>query len=272
MNNLNCNLCNNNEGKIIEIDHPYKVIQCKNCGLIYVNPQPEVAELYEHYNKEYYEEWLKTQLTARKAMWRRRFKKIKKIKNSGRLLDVGCGTGLFLSEARNSGWQVWGTEVSEYAVAFIKNSFNLDVSRGELKDSGFEDNFFDLVTAWHVLEHMKDPLATLIEIKRILKPKGTLIVAVPNIPNFLYRLAYFFVKFKRFKLFSKDAKELHFYHFNGRTLKKIIEKAGFSVEKITIDTEQTMPIMRFYGLCTRLLYNLTRINLGLALEVYCRKE
>ena len=268
---INCNLCGESNYRILQLAGAHKVVKCKKCGLIYINPQPEEAILFEHYNQEYFAPWLKEQFVARKKMWKRRLKKVQIFKRTGKLLDVGCGTGLFLNEAKRNGWDVYGTEVSSYAVDYAKKSFDIEVFEGELKDNNFPDNFFDVITFWHVLEHTADPLGNLIEARRILKPGGIVVVAVPNVHNIIYKAAYMLVKLHKPKLFSAKDREIHLYHFSINTLKKMIEKADFTLIKFNIDKERITPGECIIDTFAWIIYKILRVNFGMALEAYAKK-
>ncbi len=91
------------------------------------------------------------------------------------------------------------------------------------------------VTMWHVLEHTRDPIAVLREIRRILKDNGIFILAIPNLNNFLFQLAYRLIRGRRMHLFDPDDRELHLYHFTTETIRLALEKTGFSVQKILPD-------------------------------------
>ncbi len=268
---MNCNLCGQNNYKIVQSAGAYNVVKCKNCSLIYVNPQPEEAVLFNHYEKEYFAPWLKEQLAARKEMWKRRLKKIQAFKKTGKLLDVGCGAGLFLNEAKYNGWDVYGTEVSSFAAEHVKKAFDIEIFEGELKDTNFSENFFDVITFWHVLEHTIDPLGNLIVAKRALKPDGVLIVAIPNVRNYIYKILYMLIKLKREKLFSPSDREIHLYHFSANTLKRMIEKAGFVPIKFDIDKERIALGERIIDTCAWIIYKILRVNFGMALEIYAKK-
>ncbi len=270
---VNCNLCSRDNTTLLEQgERPYQVVKCKGCGLIYLNPQPPIQSLYQHYDKEYYRPWLEEQEKERLRLWRRRARKVQIFKRNGKLLDVGCGCGVFLKEAEHNGFQVYGTEVSEFTVNYAKNTFGIDVFKGTLKDASFPDNFFDVITFWHVLEHTTDPLGNLIEARRILKPDGILVVAVPNVRNHIYRLAYLFVKLKHQKLFSLNDREVHLYHFSVNTLKKMMEKAGFKPLKFDMDKERVSAGKLILDTLAWIIYKTLGVNFGMALEVYAEKS
>lgn len=97
----------------------------------------------------------------------------------GRLLDVGCGNGRFLTTMRSLGWSVQGVEFSEAGVQACRMS-GLDVHLGDLSSAAFADGSFELITVRHVIEHVPDPQAFMAELARILKPGGRLVVETPN--------------------------------------------------------------------------------------------
>lgn len=97
----------------------------------------------------------------------------------GRLLDVGCGNGRYLSTMRTLGWDVQGVEFSENGVAVCRKS-GLPVHHGELASAGFDDDSFDLITLRHVIEHIPRTHELLAEVARILKPGGQVMIETPN--------------------------------------------------------------------------------------------
>jgi len=152
-----CNLCGRqNQFKVIEDGEPFKVLQCKECSLIFVYPYPDPGELVEHYNHNYYREWISAQERRRLRMWSRRLEKLERFRHKGKLLDVGCGDGAFLVLAKKSGWEITGTELSRYAAKYAFDKLGIKVFCGELFDAQYPTYSFDVVTMWHVLEHVTD--------------------------------------------------------------------------------------------------------------------
>ena len=231
-----CNLCKHNAFKVIEEGEPlFKVLKCNNCGLVFVNPHPERNSLRRHYNKSYYSEWINQQKNRRIKMWNSRLEKIMRIKPNGKLLDVGCGEGLFLGLAQAKGWEISGTEISLYASQFASKILGEEIYCGQLHEAAFADDSFDVVTMWHVLEHVEDPKGYLTEVYRVIRPGGLLVIAVPNINNLFLRSLYRLIKWRKLKLFSAKDKEIHLYHFSPKTLYAYLEKAGFDCLRIAPD-------------------------------------
>ena len=199
MENVPCNYCQSNDSIPIIKDLPdlllnrseprSNFVQCLHCGLIYQNPRPSLEEMEKYYPKQYEDQVniflpenpsLATRLALRYGM-RRRVATFAPFHAKGHLLDIGCGSGFFLESARKTGnWQVFGVETSPQAVKTARQVYGLDVIEGTLEDADFKAETFEVVTLWDVLEHMHDPSATLIEIHRILKPGGILVIRVPN--------------------------------------------------------------------------------------------
>ncbi|NIM90466.1 MAG: methyltransferase domain-containing protein [Candidatus Aminicenantes bacterium] len=269
---VNCSLCGLNRTQIIqEAEEPFKVVKCRNCGLVYTNPQPERGLIEEHYQEEYYREWMEKQMEKRIPMWKKRLKEITQYKNKGHLLDVGCGIGTFLKLAKEEGFGISGTEISEYASRYVKENLRIDVLRGDIEELDFPPESFDVLTMWHTLEHLPNPKAALKEINRILKREGLLVIATPNLNNFITRVLYFLAKGKKLKLFSDRAKELHLYHFSIHTLASMLKETGFRIIKIDMDLAQLAFPKKILDYLTFIVHAITRKNFGEAIKIYAVK-
>jgi 2-polyprenyl-3-methyl-5-hydroxy-6-metoxy-1,4-benzoquinol methylase len=140
--------------------------------------------------------------------------------NKGRILDIGAGTGEFLSVTKQNGWQTTGVEPSEKAKSIAMNK---GISFVE-KTIELESNSFDVITMWHVLEHVPDLDKQLKELKRLLKEDGTLIVAVPNFKSF---------DAKHYgKFWAAYDVPIHFWHFSKTAIKLLFEKEGMQLKKV----------------------------------------
>jgi SAM-dependent methyltransferase len=142
----------------------------------------------------------------------------------GRLLDVGCGPGANLKSLQEQGWDVYGIELSETAVARARALVGDRIHCGTLDTSPFEDESFDVVLMSHSLEHLYDPVQELQRVRRLLKPQGCLIIAVPNAGSL------------EAKLFGGSwihwDPPRHLYHFSKKTLTGLVEQAGFQVLRL----------------------------------------
>jgi SAM-dependent methyltransferase len=141
----------------------------------------------------------------------------------GRILDVGCFTGKFLSVAKEAGWRASGLEISKEAVEHARSQLGLDVRQDTLLMTDLEPETFDVVTMFDVVEHFQEPLLNLKKVAQLLRPKGILYIETPNfnsIPRYLLG--------KNWNVFFP----WHFYYFNARTINNTLELAGFRVMKI----------------------------------------
>lgn len=154
----------------------------------------------------------------------------------GRLLDIGCGVGVFLEMARGRGWQVAGVDISAYAVQHARDQRGLDARCGVLRDMQFADGSFDVVTMWDVLEHLPDPLAELREVRRVLRPGGCVLINTPNEGSLLKVLARLGYRLSLGRLVYPVRKLYHQYHlcyFTPDTLRRLLERAGLRVMKLS---------------------------------------
>lgn len=224
-----CNLCgSNNLGKVFNaVDYItgelHGVIRCKECGLVFVNPQPDIKEIGRFYPDIYYgmEPFLYEKIDN--------FSRLRKIKRMYsppcKLLDIGCGKGLLLHSLKMKDFEVYGIELSENSARYAKEKLGINVKTKDIKDCEFQPDYFDVITMFHSLEHMKDPKQTLKAIHSILKNDGILIIEVPKFDSLYSRI------FKD-KWFHLDVPR-HLYHFEEKTIKSMLKTTGFSIKKIS---------------------------------------
>jgi 2-polyprenyl-3-methyl-5-hydroxy-6-metoxy-1,4-benzoquinol methylase len=268
-----CNLCGQRSFKIREDDEPpFRVLECRNCGLVFVDPVPDIAGLACHYDEDYYRDWISKQKIKRIGMWEDRLKKLEKERQGCRLLDVGCGDGAFLKLAQERGWEVSGTENSSYAAKYVSETLGIAIFCGELYASGYPDNSFDVVTMWHVLEHVTDPKRHLREIHRILKPSGLLVLAVPNVNDLIMQIAYRIFKLRRMKLYTVSDREIHLYHFSPRTIKAYLQKTGFNCLRLSPDYGIVDFPKKVINMAAVAVYYLLGIKIFNAIEAYAIKK
>jgi 2-polyprenyl-3-methyl-5-hydroxy-6-metoxy-1,4-benzoquinol methylase len=230
---VRCALCGHSASDVMYRFGQVMVVKCRNCELMYTNPRPTEAVLKRLYEESYYDRWWYHKSSGRQAMWRRRLKILNQCApEKGRLLDVGTGIGDFLELAQEDGWEVYGTEISSHAAALASQAVGVEIHHGELVDAHYLHRFFDVITFWHVLEHLLDPLAYLREAHRILKPTGALVIAVPNMNDILYSPWKNPLTSYR-QVFSRE--EPHLFHFTADTLRKMLEAAGFKICFVTTD-------------------------------------
>lgn len=161
---------------------------CAGCGLIRNDPVPTEPELDAFYASAYRESYKGASVPRRRQVWRN-FDRTKRhmltyrdvYGQGGRWLDLGSGSGEFLYLARAMGAEVEGVEPHEGYCLYSRDTLGLPVRRATLDSSGYDPGSFDLIRLSHVLEHMRDPLRTLIQLRAWLRPGGVLYVEVPDI-------------------------------------------------------------------------------------------
>jgi SAM-dependent methyltransferase len=155
-------------------------------------------------------------------------------KGVGRFLDVGCAAGHLLAAGRETGWDVYGVDLSEPFSRYAREILGLrNVLAGELWEARFPDQFFDYIHMWHTLEHVPDATRTLIEVSRILKDNGELYIGVPNISepyNWIQR----FSCWLKGEIPGLPSSDHHTYHFTPTTLRKMVEKAGLVIVEMSL--------------------------------------
>jgi SAM-dependent methyltransferase len=194
---IRCDLCGADDTETIYAGSSWRMSaatdwrlqRCRKCGLMYLNPRPSEDEISSYYPAEYgpfrpaiedERHALMRWMRRRKLIRRRRLVERFSGRTGGRILDVGCATGIFLHEMASAGWQATGVEPVTRAAAYARDRFGLDVFSGMLDQAPFERGAFDVVTFWDVLEHTFCPAQELERAARLLAPGGLVAINVPN--------------------------------------------------------------------------------------------
>jgi SAM-dependent methyltransferase len=236
---VRCNLCQGDSTRLFLATPVDTLVQCRHCGLVYVDPRPPAEETdyeEEFFLHEYKDMYGVDYIADRDnitRLARRRLEAIERHRRGGKLLDVGCAAGFFLDEARRRGWETIGVEVSRFASEYARRELHLDVFTGPLEAAKLPDQEFDVVVLYFVLEHLRDPLALLREVGRVLQVGGLLSVAVPNIAGLYFRLN------KEAWIAERVRHQSHFYEFSPRTLRRMLGQAGLRVAALTSEGRYT---------------------------------
>lgn len=140
-------------------------------------------------------------------------------KTNGKILDVGCGDGSLLKYMKELGWQTYGVEFNDVSSRYAREVLGLNVFSGKLEETDYPEGSFDVITFFHVLEHLSDPLEALEKIYSLLDKNGLLLIEVPNFGGFEARIF-------RSKWVGVAA-PLHLHHFTPRTLQMMLKNSGF---------------------------------------------
>lgn len=220
----------------------FEIPECKDCGLAFAWPRPSIEELAKFYSSTYFANSQEQKLgyanyrgvpeINAKVMWEE-FKSLPELQqlNGRRILDVGCATGGFLSGAHRDGWDCTGVEMSGDAAEVARREYGLRVFAGDI-DSPELGSGFDVVTMWHVLEHMIDPAAAIVRARALLNPGGLLFVELPNW-NSVGRLA-------KGAKWSQLRPPEHINFFTPVSLRRLADRSGFQ----TIHATSVYPSLR----------------------------
>ncbi len=234
-----CPVCSSDhiKNQLVVTDHSvskesFVIMACANCSFQFTNPRPTQAHIGKFYDSSAYishtnkanspinflYKLVRNYSTSRKVKLMQRINKNRK----GRLLDYGAGTGFFLQHMQKAGWHVYGIEPNEAANKIAMSSTSLDVA-SSLDMLNNKNKKFDIITLWHVLEHVHDLNDVFVKLKSLLKEKGRMIIAVPNIDSFDNSLY-------NDKWAAYDVPR-HLYHFNQESMKTFILKHGLKIKR-----------------------------------------
>lgn len=203
------------------------IVTCKVCGLCYLNPQP-TQEMYAEYYRTYGRKSRSVGALIKEKQHQKEYIDLFStyLNKSSKILDVGCGKAILLSFLKERGYEnLFGIELSRDEIQFAKEVFGLDL---DIEYSAIEDykkTGFDLVILVAMIEHYKDPRASLLAVREVLKDGGLIFISTPNVKEMILR-----------KGVSGYFKFVHTYYFSMLTLKSIVQQAGFEIleEKITV--------------------------------------
>ncbi len=220
----------------------FDLFECKDCGFLFTQSVPVEAEIGRYYespdyishtdthkglmNKLYH--WVRKYMLSRKACLVKKQSGL----NEGSLLDIGTGTGYFAQTMKMKGWKVSAIEKSQQARNFSKEHFQLDVDAPEVLPT-YASQSFDVVTLWHVLEHLESLNETWETLFRILKDTGVLVIAVPNPTSYDAR------KYK--EMWAAYDVPRHLWHFSPSAMQQFGAKHGFALIE-----RYPMPFDAFY--------------------------
>jgi 2-polyprenyl-3-methyl-5-hydroxy-6-metoxy-1,4-benzoquinol methylase len=198
-----------------------RIVRCRDCGLVFKNPRHSDADIVWAYqdmeDHDYTAEEDCRSMNAHLSL-----RVIKRHVQEGRLLDVGCATGIFLNAAR-SAFETKGVELSAWAADIAVGKLKLDVHRGSLDEAPFSPGHFDVVTMIDVVEHLADPKRTLNQIAGILRPGGLVYIVTPDIESLSAR-----VLGRRWW----GLRPAHLYYFSAKTLSRMLAETGFEVLEV----------------------------------------
>ena len=233
----NCPLCFE-ERLVKEIDcidystskEKFTIVSCETCNFTFTNPRPKDESLGKYYKSDMYIShtnntkglfnWMYQ--TVRNYAIGKKVTLLKSVKKSGTHLDIGCGTGEFLNACKDAGFGTEGIEPSELARKQAIENFNLSVSENTNLEQ-FQNNKFDSISMWHVLEHVPNLNETITQFDRVLNANGKVIIAVPNHKS--WDANYYKEYWAAWDI------PIHLWHFSKETIEQLFNNHGFTLIK-----------------------------------------
>ncbi len=232
----NCPLCDSSKigtylhGKdFFSSGEDFDIVQCESCGFKFTKDFPDDESISSYYDSPDYISHSNTRKGLVNSIyhWVRSLMLNKKTSlvnyysaNKGKLLDIGCGTGYFAGKMKQNGWKVLAIEKNPQVREFVKATWGIEVQDSDqlLK---FPEKEIDVITLWHVLEHLEQLNETMKQLHLILKDKGTLIIALPNSDSYDAKV------YKKF--WAAYDLPRHLWHFCPSTFNHLAEQHGFKI-------------------------------------------
>ena len=206
----------------------YHLVRCSNCALVWTENPPPPSAIGEHYGMDYDTSVTSAGFDPRR--WRSRCELVERYKpEGGAILDLGCSGGGFLSSLQGQGWRRYGIEMSEFAADTARSRCGAEVFVGDILDAPFPAGSFDVITCFHVFEHLYQPREVLERVTKWLKPGGIFYAMMPNIDSagaHLYGSYWYALELPR-----------HICHFSPASLAHIANAAGLQSVSITTHRE-----------------------------------
>ena len=206
----------------------FQIYECQRCGLLFTEPKPNKNRIGDYYKSEAYyshqenkKGFIPKVYESIKAInLKNKYKMATAGKTIGTLLDIGCGVGDFIHFAEQKGWLCTGVEPSEEAKEIAKKRIKGDIITSEALEQ-LPNESFDVITMWHVLEHVDDIKWQIAQLQRLIKENGRIIIAVPNYKS--YDSQYYKEKWAAYDV------PRHLYHFNKEVIAKIFKTNGLTL-------------------------------------------
>ena len=221
---IDCPVCSGRSFSALFEQKGEPFVQCNQCHLILINPRPNFASIAKGYNASYTAIYTKK---AEKKMLRAK-KTIRRLcrfaKGKERWLDLGCSAGYILQAAVREGFEAYGLDIEPESIRYAREELWLEKAAvGQLSDQKYPDSFFDIITAYDVVEHVPNLNLFISEISRVLKPNGLIEIGTPDIGH--WRVPSELSRWKEIKPSE------HLYYFTESTLGELLLKHGLRIIK-----------------------------------------
>ncbi|MFQ5787187.1 MAG: class I SAM-dependent methyltransferase [Thermodesulfobacteriota bacterium] len=231
---VGCNFCESKEYTVHDALDGWTIVKCHQCGFFFTNPRPTADGLLSFYSEEYYKDERHCEKFFNNEDGSIKIDELEynvsiiesHFDNPGKLLEIGAATGGFLRFMKHRGWNVYGVEVSKYAVEIAKKFNRIEMFCGALENFRTDEKF-DVICMFQTLEHVPNPAYVIERSYQLLKRNGIIVIQVPNLNGFDIKI-------------SKERKRLvydlprHLNHFVPDVLEKKLGSTGFKVMDIDL--------------------------------------
>jgi 2-polyprenyl-3-methyl-5-hydroxy-6-metoxy-1,4-benzoquinol methylase len=206
----------------------FSIVRCTGCTLLLTNPRPTEQDSKKYYESRQYISHTNASVGAFEKLYQlvrqitisSKVRLVRRFISEGRILDLGCGTGEFLNAMRGKGYVAAGVEPNESARSYARQTYKLDVLKA-FDQGSFSPDSFQVITLWHVLEHIYALNETLTEIQGVLDEKGIVIAALPNPESSDARIYG--------KFWAGFDLPRHIYHFTPSAVERLFSEHGFTL-------------------------------------------
>jgi len=230
---VTCNICHGNDTDVVvRDDSVLRFVKCRHDHLVYMNPRPKQERVRRFHRQFVRNDNLILFSEYRHEVLKREAEAIKQFKSGGKLLDVGCATGTLFEHFPPPDWHAFGVDTSVLGATLAREGYKASVYCGTVREASYASRFFDVIAMLDALYYSPDPYSELLEFRRILRDDGILAI---EIPGYLYSL--FRDKGPICWLLDRTwmrgfTKTHHLYYFSSRSLRLLLEHAGFRVVRV----------------------------------------
>lgn len=207
---------------------PFRLVRCSACSLVWIADPPKTEEMALNYSQDY-DRSVAAAGDSSPGRWRDRKRTLTQYKQSGAILDLGCSAGSFLKALGSKEWELYGIDMSSESARRAQAECGANVIVGDILDAPFSASSFDVITCFHVLEHLYKPREVLSKVMEWLKPGGIFYMLVPNIDSagaHIFRSYWYALELPR-----------HVFHYSPKSLSTMTRSVGLDVISLTTHRE-----------------------------------
>ncbi len=200
-----------------------RIVECRSCHLVYMNPRPHHEAVVENYGDVEDQEYIEEE-QGRLETFAESLELVHRYRPSGRLLDVGCHVGTFLTLAEAAGYEVAGVEPSRWGSGIARGRIDGDIHCGAVEDAPLPEGGYDVITLWDVIEHLPDPALDIRAIHAALRPGGIFAVSTMDVDSLFAKATG-----RRWPWYM----QMHLVYFSRQTLPEMLRREGFQICEVS---------------------------------------